>query len=187
MVFVDGENLTIRAQALATSRGDFSLTPGAFYLQDVFVWLPPSTESVEKPADLLIWRDSYVEGPPLRSTYYTSLVGDEDCIQRVRTDLWNLGFHPEVFKKSLKTQKAKGVDISLTKDMLSHAFLGNYDIAILIAGDGDYIPLVQEIERLGKRLHVCFFDDQSLNPGLKLAADHFINLSDLFVWAWKRP
>src|SRR4051794_12186407 len=45
---------------------------------------------------------------------------------------------------------AKGVDISLTKDMLVQAFLGNYDIAVLVAADGDYLPVVEEVKRLGK-------------------------------------
>ena len=35
------------------------------------------------------------------------------------------------------TRRSKGVDIILTKDMLSHAFPGNFDAALLVAGDGD--------------------------------------------------
>jgi uncharacterized LabA/DUF88 family protein len=63
-----------------------------------------------------------------------------------------------VFKKDKQGRKTKGVDITLTRDMLSHAFRGNYDVARLIAGDGDYLPLIEEVKRLGKRVQVCFFD-----------------------------
>jgi uncharacterized LabA/DUF88 family protein len=138
MLFVDGENLTIQAQDLQ-QKEHFSLKPGHFYRENVFVWFPETFHQTACP-DLGIWHDIYVAGPPIRSTYYTSAVGDEQCIEGIRAALWNLNFNPEVFPKK-KDQKAKGVDISLTKDMLSHAFLGNYDIAILVAGDGDYVPL----------------------------------------------
>ncbi|MGD0310008.1 MAG: NYN domain-containing protein, partial [Acidobacteriota bacterium] len=136
MLFVDGENLTLRAQALVASMAKFSLPPGPLYREDVFVWLP-RTACEHGAADLSIFHDVHLGGPPLRSIYYTSLVGDEETLQKVRTDLWTLEFQPEVFKKTARDQKAKGVDISLTKDMLSHAFLDNYDIAVLVAGDGE--------------------------------------------------
>jgi hypothetical protein len=183
MLFVDGENLTLRAQALVASMAKFSLPPGPLYREDVFVWLP-RTACEHGAADLSIFHDVHLGGPPLRSIYYTSLVGDEETLQKVRTDLWTLEFQPEVFKKTARDQKAKGVDISLTKDMLSHAFLDNYDIAVLVAGDGDYVPLVQEIKRLGKRVHLCFFAGQGLNPNLKLAADHFADLTQDFMQHW---
>jgi hypothetical protein len=49
------------------------------------------------------------------------------------TNLWELGFSPEVFKKDKQTDKANGVDLSLTKDMLSHAFMNHYDAAVLVS------------------------------------------------------
>ncbi len=101
----------------------------------------------------------------------------------MRTQLWTCGFEPHVFKKNAANQKTKGVDIQLTNDMLSHAFRDNYDSAVLIAGDGDYVPLVQEVKRLGKRVHVHFIDACS-NPDLKLAADEFTGLTKIIlVWA----
>jgi hypothetical protein len=39
MMFVDGENLTFRAQCLATDK-DVALQEGPYYMRDVFVWLP---------------------------------------------------------------------------------------------------------------------------------------------------
>jgi hypothetical protein len=46
-----------------------------------------------------------------------------------------------VFKRPTDpSRKSKGVDISHTTDMLSNAFMNNYDAALLIAGDADDIP-----------------------------------------------
>jgi uncharacterized LabA/DUF88 family protein len=43
---------------------------------------------------------------------------------------------PHVFRRESKERKSKGVDITLTKDLLVNAFQDNYDVAVLIAGDG---------------------------------------------------
>src|SRR4051812_22386937 len=98
-----------------------------------------------------------------RSYYFTSAQGDADLMDDVGAKLWNLGFTPHVFKRS-GTRHSKGVDIALTNEMLSHAFRDNYDSAALVSGDGDYVPLVEEVKRIGKRVHVWFFDDKCLSP-----------------------
>jgi len=40
--------------------------------------------------------------------------------------------------------------------MLSHAFLDHYEVACLVTGDADYIPLVEEVKRAWEdcRVHV---------------------------------
>jgi uncharacterized LabA/DUF88 family protein len=96
-----------------------------------------------------------------------------------------LSFQPSVFKKTKKEEPAKGVDITLTKDILINAFLGNYDICVIVAGDGDYIPVVEEIKRLGKVVHLAFFSDYGLNDKLKLACDTYKDLTDDFLSQWR--
>jgi len=80
-----------------------------------------------------------------RANYYTATRGNGTDVE-VKEALWQIGFDPHVFSKQ-KTAKSKGVDITLTRDVLSHAFRGNYDIAVLYAGDKDYVPLVEEVKR----------------------------------------
>jgi uncharacterized LabA/DUF88 family protein len=105
-------------------------------------------------------------------------------LRNVREQLRRLGFDPNVFKKPKQTQKAKGVDIALTKDMLSHAFRGNYETAALVAGDGDYLPLVDEAKRLGKRVVVRFVQAYTSDE-LRLAADGFSDIVvELQKWAF---
>jgi uncharacterized LabA/DUF88 family protein len=88
-----------------------------------------------------------------------------------------------VFKRG-KERAVKGLDIALARDMLSHAFRDNYDVAVLFGGDGDYVPLVHEVKRLGKLFYVAFFDDGTLSRELKLAADRFIDLRGMLTQAW---
>ena len=59
--------------------------------------------------------------------------------------------------------------------MLSHAFRKNYDIAVLVAGDEDYVPLVKAVMSEGRRVVIWFLSD-GLSPKLVDAADHFFDL-----------
>lgn len=179
MLFVDGENFTIRAQKLA--QPDQPLVEGRYYKRDCYVWYPDwaATGRLKYEPEVDLRQHA------LRAYYYTSLVGDDLAIADVRRRLWELGFTPEVFKRGADQQKSKGVDIALCKDVLSHAFQDHYDAAVLIAGDGDYVPLVEEVKRLGKLVYVWFFAQEGLNPALRLAADRFFDLSEGFLATWK--
>ena len=93
-----------------------------------------------------------------------------------------MGFDPQVFKKNARTTKSKGVDVTLTKDVLSHAFLNNYDQAVLIAGDGDFVPLLEEVKRVGRNIYVAFFgEEHGLARELRLAADRYYDFTRLFL------
>ena len=75
----------------------------------------------------------------------------------------------------------KGVDISLAVDMLSHAHRKNYALAILIAGDADYVPLVKAVKAEGSRVFVWFFDERyGLSRDLRMSADHYAEISIVF-------
>jgi len=104
-------------------------------------------------------------------------------MKAVREQLRAIGFSA-VLVKTEKQRHAKGVDIALTTDMLSHAFRDNYDVAVLIAGDADFCPLVEEVKRLGKRVHVWFFDGNGMSPELRLVADQFTDLTNRFRMQW---
>jgi uncharacterized LabA/DUF88 family protein len=179
MLFVDGENLTIQAQKNFGSR----LTPGAYYKQDVFVWFP------EQRATGSMFGSNYAPdlyGESVRAHYYTSLTGTDEDIAAVRAGLRKIGFEPRVFKREVKGRPSKGVDIALATDLLGHAFRNNLDAAVLLAGDGDYVPMVEEVKRLGKRVYVAFLaKDSSLNTRLQLAADEFFPLERWFERHWK--
>src|SRR5258708_5463470 len=115
MLFVDGENFTIRAERFAREKS-VTLFEGKNYLRETFIWLPN-----RKPTDVFDNLKSYLAPYGLRAYYYTSMKADDPKIDAATEQLWNLGFTPNVFKKVRKEDKAKGVDIALTKDMLSHA------------------------------------------------------------------
>jgi uncharacterized LabA/DUF88 family protein len=180
MAFVDGENLTIRAQHHPELK-DLNLDSlPTYFLRDVFIWVP-------KLAIEMTLRVGFpLSGFPTRAYYYTSVAGDDPKILSVRESIRALGFDPQVFKKDGPGQKSKGVDITLTKDMLTHAFFNHYDAAVLVAGDRDYVPLIQEVKRLGKSVFVSFFrEEHGLAKEVRLNADRYEDLAGWLVNQWK--
>jgi hypothetical protein len=81
MLFIDGENLTIRAQEFA-ERHALVLREGAYFARNIFVWVPNFKANVA----LTNTKNVSLEVQPhsIRSYYYTSLVGDESKILSVR-------------------------------------------------------------------------------------------------------
>ena len=162
---------------MADEKG-ITLSEGRYYWKDVYLWLP------HLPPTGNLYDSGYfkLQQAAIRSHYYTSMTGNEERLNEARTRLRTLGFHPEVFKK--KDGKSKGVDITLAKDMLSHCFHESYDVAVLIAGDGDYVPLVNEVKHMGKVVYLVFFENFGLNDNLHLATDYTFDLEKGFLATW---
>jgi len=50
----------------------------------------------------------------------------------------------------------------MATDMVSMAFLGHYDIAFLVSGDGDLAPAVEAVKAAGKQTVCCGVSTKSL-------------------------
>src|ERR1043166_8903059 len=150
MIFVDGENFTIRGQEFAKANG-LDLIQGQYWERDTFLWLP--NQHAEKPAfaggSYWLRHTGVTDARAERSYYYTAVVGDDQRMLETQLAIRELGFEPNVFKKA-KGTKSKGVDVSLTTAVVSHAYRHSFDVAYLLAGDGDYAPMVEEVKRAGR-------------------------------------
>jgi uncharacterized LabA/DUF88 family protein len=170
MIFVDGENLVFRYQSMV-KRG----------------WIPRTDDVCHIP-DTLIWQSSFSQGVMLdeviRASYYTYVVGDEQRVSEVEATIKKLSFSqnrnstlpatltPKVLKKNKQTAKGKGVEIAMVVDILNHVHSGHVDSVLLLTGDGDYLPLVREIQRSGSHCCISAFSD-GLNRQLPVIADKF--------------
>lgn len=70
----------------------------------------------------------------------------------------------------------KGVDVALVTEMLVLCFGGSYDIAVLVAGDKDYVDAVKAVKGTGRRVEIASFD-HSCAKELRLVADRYISLT----------
>ena len=59
-----------------------------------------------------------------------------------------------------------------------HAHADLYDVAILVSGDGDFIPAVERIKDMGKIVEVVSFSDEICGE-LRLLSDRFWNLDSV--------
>jgi hypothetical protein len=55
-----------------------------------------------------------------------------------------------------------------------------------MAGDGDYVPLLEETKR-GKLAFGSFFRDHATSPEMALACDTFFDIDDAFKTFWTAP
>jgi len=163
MIFVDGENLSIRWKE---QLGDQTLPGHVRYQPDVFVW-----------SELLNMRN-HLHCNIIRKHYYTSALGDVDKRNSIFDQLKSLGIEsPYVFPRT-KSKGSKRVDITLSVDMLAHAYQKNYDVAVLVAGDEDYVPLVTAVKNAGRRVFLWFVDN-GLSPALKRSADYHFDIASI--------
>jgi NYN domain len=166
-VFVDGENLAMRYGEML---GGVPAPPimKDWYRPDVAVWV----EGLSPPS-------SNISTRVIRKYYFTSEQGADD--KRTQTEEWlkSRGFEiPHVYRRD-RDRGSKQVDISLSVEMLMHAMRHHYEVAVLVAGDADYIPLVRAVQAEGKRVHLWFVSN-GLAPQLRRAADYFVDLDPYF-------
>ena len=80
----------------------------------------------------------------------------------------------------------KGVDIQLATDMITHSFKNNYDVAILVAGDNDYVGAIQSVKDNGKNVEVALFGKERTSMQLRKVADRVIHINArLLKGCWK--
>ena len=80
----------------------------------------------------------------------------------------------------------KGTDVQLATDMITHSYKGNYDVAILVAGDNDFAGALQAVKDNGKHVEVALFGRQGTSQELRSAADMVMDINARFLKdCWK--
>lgn len=81
----------------------------------------------------------------------------------------------------------KGVDIMLATDMLTHAYSDNYDTALLVAGDSDYVYALQAVKNAGKHVEITLFGSENTSVPLRKVADKIVSIDGRFLrGVWKQ-
>jgi uncharacterized LabA/DUF88 family protein len=80
----------------------------------------------------------------------------------------------------------KGVDIQLATDMITHSFKNNYDVAVLVAGDNDFVGALQAVKDNGKNVEVALFGKERTSMQLRNVADKVVTIDGrLLKGCWK--
>lgn len=188
LIFVDGENLTLRYQEMVT-QGRSSL-PTNSHFSDAFIW----NQSV---LDEHLWNLK-------RISYYTSVVGDDDKVRAVRNEIAGTKFicrngavagptgtgymhrtgqlMPFVRKKAARSRKESICDVQLAVDVLRACYRDHARIIWIFTGDGDFLPLFEEVVHSGKTVYVSAFSS-GMNEEIPHVVDEFIPLDKHFFSA----
>jgi len=71
-------------------------------------------------------------------------------------------------------------DINMAVDMVENAYDNNFDTAILVSGDGDFIPAVRSVKKKGKTVENIYFKNSS-SRSLKNFCDSSLELTKEFL------
>jgi uncharacterized LabA/DUF88 family protein len=72
-------------------------------------------------------------------------------------DLMHAGIEAKYLPTSQR-QREKGTDVALAVDALQIGLDGKIDIAVLVTGDADFVPLVRALNKLGIRVFAAYFE-----------------------------
>lgn len=99
-------------------------------------------------------------------------------------DLIHAGIEPKYVPIS-PSGREKGVDVALAVDALQVGLEGKIDIAVLVTGDGDLVPLVRALMKHGIRVAAVYFEYESpyhssfANERLLSACNYTLNVNQL--------
>jgi uncharacterized LabA/DUF88 family protein len=75
----------------------------------------------------------------------------------------------------------KETDVKLATDMVVGAHANRYDVAMLVAGDTDYVPAIEAVQATGRKVIWCHFPTQAHTDRLRQVCDEQVLLDDKFL------
>lgn len=99
-------------------------------------------------------------------------------------DLLHAGIEPKNVPMS-ETQGEKGIDVYMAVETLQVGLDDKIDIAVLVTGDGDFVPLVRALMKNSVRVLISYFEYEDsgnksfANERLINAANYSININKL--------
>jgi uncharacterized LabA/DUF88 family protein len=99
-------------------------------------------------------------------------------------DLLHAGIEPKNVPMS-ETQGEKGIDVYMAVETLQVGLDDKIDIAVLVTGDGDFVPLVRALMKNSVRVLISYFEYEDsgsksfANERLVNAANYSININKL--------
>ncbi len=80
------------------------------------------------------------------------------------------------------SQEQKEVDVAMACEMVVQAMRDNYDVALVVSGDRDFVPAIQHVQSAGKRVEVASFKN-SFSYEMKKMCDYYYELDSYPLFA----
>lgn len=114
---------------------------------------------------------------------FTSKDATADQLKRDRNqyhDMMHAGVDPKYLPMS-QTQGEKGVDVALAVDALQVGLSQMIDVAVLVTGDGDFVPLVRALNKQGVRVLAAYFAFETTDGGKSFINDRLLTAANYAV------
>lgn len=127
-----------------------------------------------RPCDKLLMVDKYKRYydwlGSLKDGNYLEVIEGIQEIREIK------GITLNINDSSTYNTKEKGTDVNIAVHMLNKAYSNSYDVAILVSGDADYVPVVESIRQMGKIVVLATMPTQSLGK-YKGSLDFHVNMN----------
>ncbi len=100
-------------------------------------------------------------------------------------DLMHAGIDPKFIPMPQAGSGEKGADVALAIDAMQVGLDGKIDIAVLVTGDADFVPLVRALMKQGVRVIAAYFEYEHgdhksfINERLLNVCNYFININEM--------
>jgi uncharacterized LabA/DUF88 family protein len=100
-------------------------------------------------------------------------------------DLMHAGIDPKFIPMPQAGSGEKGADVALAIDAMQVGLDGKIDIAVLVTGDGDFVPLVRALMKQGVRVVAAYFEYECgdhksfINERLLNVCNYSININEM--------
>ena len=118
---------------------------------------------------------------------FTTAKADEKKLKLDRNrhhDMMHAGIETKFFPMS-QSEREKGIDVAMAIDIFQIGMDGIMDVAVLITGDGDFVPLVRALMKKGIVVVVAYFGYEEngkksfANQRLKDSCNYVIDINSL--------
>jgi uncharacterized LabA/DUF88 family protein len=100
-------------------------------------------------------------------------------------DLMHAGIDPKFMPMPQSGASEKGADVALAIDAMQVGLDGKIDIAVLVTGDGDFVPLVRALMKQGIRVMAAYFEyrhgehNAFINERLLNVCNYVLNINEM--------
>lgn len=113
------------------------------------------------------------------SHYFRGRLSAQDAVQRGDTLYWDRVFDDILMSEGITThylplksyngfKQEKGIDVWLALEAFELALYKKFNVLVLIASDGDFVPLIRKLNTLGTRVMVLSWDfEYTTESGMK--------------------
>lgn len=177
MTFIDYQNFNINMKNYYNEiNEEFQNINYSLLAKEICTKIPISSEIIKtylfayRPCDKLLELDNYKKYYnwlcSIKNSPYFEVIEGIQEIRYYKDKIFDIN------KSDTYTTEEKGTDINIAVHMLSKAYQNSYDIAVLISGDTDYVPVVEVLHQIGKIVVLATFPKQNISKYKNLYDQH---------------